>query len=62
MHFKDIDECDDNEHVCDHFCVNTPGSWRCACDPGYEIDPDAEGGCIDIDECARGKCMVKVLF
>jgi len=51
---EDVDECYKNEHVCDHFCVNTPGSWTCACDPGYEIDPEVEGSCIDIDECAKG--------
>lgn len=37
----DVDECEDNEHTCtaDHdMCVNTEGSFRCACEVGYLKD------------------------
>uniref|UniRef100_A0A672L2L1 Metalloendopeptidase n=1 Tax=Sinocyclocheilus grahami TaxID=75366 RepID=A0A672L2L1_SINGR len=39
--FKEIDECSrpDNGH-CEQRCVNTLGSYHCACDPGYELTPD----------------------
>ncbi|CAO4364405.1 unnamed protein product [Caenorhabditis nigoni] len=32
----DIDECD-TRGACDHICLNTPGSYRCACHPGYHL-------------------------
>ena len=33
--FSDINECE-LETACDHICVNTPGSYFCACRPGYD--------------------------
>lgn len=33
----DIDEC---EGVCSQLCINTPGSYRCDCHPGYEMEAD----------------------
>lgn len=37
----EIDECSrpDKGH-CEQRCVNTLGSYHCACDPGYELAPD----------------------
>ena len=32
--FSDIDECD-GEHPCEHYCNNTVGSYKCACEIGY---------------------------
>ncbi|KAG7512160.1 bone morphogenetic protein 1-like isoform X1 [Solea senegalensis] len=39
--FKEMDECSrpDNAH-CEQRCLNTLGSYRCACDPGYELAAD----------------------
>ncbi|XP_047426669.1 bone morphogenetic protein 1-like isoform X2 [Mugil cephalus] len=39
--FKEVDECShpDNGH-CEQRCLNTLGSYRCACDPGYELAAD----------------------
>ncbi|TNM91924.1 hypothetical protein fugu_018936 [Takifugu bimaculatus] len=39
--FKETDECSrpDNGH-CQQRCLNTLGSYRCACDPGYELAAD----------------------
>jgi len=37
-------------------CINTPGSYRCQCPPGYEIQADGRT-CKDIDECHKGECQ-----
>ena len=39
MLFKDINECNGN-HQCDHNCTNMDRSFKCSCDPGYELQPD----------------------
>ena len=32
----DVDECSTNQHDCIHgTCINTTGSYACACDLGY---------------------------
>lgn len=33
-------------------CINTPGSYRCECKPGYEGNSKEE--CFDINECISG--------
>ncbi|XP_028564239.2 bone morphogenetic protein 1 isoform X4 [Podarcis muralis] len=39
--FKEVDECSrPNNGGCEQRCVNTLGSYKCACDPGYELAPD----------------------
>ncbi|XP_034393771.1 fibulin-2-like [Cyclopterus lumpus] len=46
---EDVDECLVYEgRLCLHRCVNTPGSYRCECLPGYALQEDAF-------TCARGK-------
>ncbi|MCP3662601.1 MAG: calcium-binding EGF-like domain-containing protein [Gammaproteobacteria bacterium] len=35
---------------CEQECVNTEGSYRCMCPPGYEQIGDR---CSDINECAE---------
>ena len=39
-HYTDIDECSEGDHICanNSFCVNTPGSYHCHCNNGYEGD------------------------
>ncbi|KAJ8016200.1 hypothetical protein DPEC_G00004720 [Dallia pectoralis] len=38
----DVDECQVYQGtVCHHRCINTPGSFRCACHPGYVLQEDA---------------------
>jgi MYXO-CTERM domain-containing protein len=50
----DIDECLDGIDTCmaNSTCDNTPGSYDCPCDTGYQ--GDGRTGCADIDECVEG--------
>ena len=44
--FTDIDECTENGRIClNGDCMNTPGSYRCICQRGYELSPD-EAFCL----------------
>lgn len=49
---SDIDECQSQncEH---HLCINTHGSYMCACRDGYQM---VDGKCSDIDECVQLRC------
>ncbi|XP_040915678.1 fibulin-2-like [Toxotes jaculatrix] len=39
---EDVDECQiDEGNICHHKCINTPGSYRCECFPGYVLQEDA---------------------
>ena len=40
---SDIDECDDDSHDCQQLCINTIGSYECACEPGYFLKFDGKG-------------------
>ena len=47
----DIDECKLSvSPVCPHKCVNTEGSYKCACNDGYKLEHDKD--CVDINECS----------
>ncbi|XP_039768812.1 matrilin-4 [Ornithorhynchus anatinus] len=49
----DADLCAGQAHGCQHLCVSGPGSFHCACDPGYRLDADNKS-CSAIDVCAEG--------
>jgi hypothetical protein len=36
---EDIDECRERV-VCDHYCINTRGSYRCSCQENYQLKSD----------------------
>ncbi|XP_060570002.1 uncharacterized protein LOC132728362, partial [Ruditapes philippinarum] len=48
---KDVDECADNEDICDQVCTNTEGSFECMCRGGYKVDSENKSKCKDINEC-----------
>ncbi|NXE21475.1 MATN2 protein, partial [Ardeotis kori] len=43
--------CSTVEHHCDHFCINTPGSYLCRCKQGYILNADLKT-CSTQDLCA----------
>lgn len=48
---RDINECADNPDLCKNGkCINTDGSFRCDCLPGYKLDSTGFS-CIDDNEC-----------
>ena len=49
----DVNECDENPSYCQYGgqCVNTPGSYRCLCQQGYEA---GNGGTYCI---GKGVCL-----
>ncbi|XP_068704567.1 uncharacterized protein [Montipora foliosa] len=50
----DKDECQVNYGGCDivnGVCINTPGSYHCACKQGYELKENSETDCEDFNEC-----------
>ncbi|XP_026519085.1 matrilin-2 isoform X1 [Terrapene carolina triunguis] len=46
--------CSITEHGCDHFCINTPGSYMCRCKQGYILNADQKT-CSTQDLCAVEK-------
>nr|XP_006120821.1 epidermal growth factor-like protein 7 [Pelodiscus sinensis]XP_014427846.1 epidermal growth factor-like protein 7 [Pelodiscus sinensis] len=38
----DVDECAGRSHGCSQHCVNTPGSYRCACPSGQRLSPNGK--------------------
>lgn len=56
---SDIDEC--RYRYCQHRCVNLPGSFRCQCEPGFQLGPnnrscvgEALGSRVELCEMGAG--------
>lgn len=46
----DVNECSNNNGGCKKTCLNSPGSFRCDCGPGY-FTFDGGKSCTDLNEC-----------
>ena len=55
VYCRDINECDGVDHICDADaeCINTDGSYTCACQTGFS-GTGTGGDCVNIDECDPG--------
>ncbi|XP_038072724.1 fibrillin-2-like isoform X3 [Patiria miniata] len=55
---KDINECEQDNGKCKQHCINTPGSFYCACPNGYMLMDDGST-CQDHNECSQsnGGCQ-----
>ncbi|EPY74204.1 Matrilin-4 precursor-like protein [Camelus ferus] len=47
------DLCAEGGHGCQHQCVSAPGTFHCACNPGYQLAADNKS-CSAIDLCTEG--------
>ena len=48
--FSDLDECAQDDSLCDQICNNTFGSFVCSCESGYALVNDiCEGTCLLTD-------------
>ncbi|KAK6627095.1 hypothetical protein RUM44_009572 [Polyplax serrata] len=58
----DVNECEVNNGGCNGKCVNTIGSRKCICGPGFRL---VEGTCVDVNECllrnGHGPCQNKCI-
>lgn len=54
---KEVDECELNQHDCEHECINTMGGYRCGCQLGFELHSDQKScqmSCGGIIESMNG--------
>ncbi|XP_013863272.1 nephronectin [Austrofundulus limnaeus] len=53
---EDVNECGLLERLCSQRCVNTPGSYRCYCEPGYTLSADGYT-CVRETTCFALRCQ-----
>ena len=54
--FLDVNECDFS-HGCEHRCINTEGSFKCAClQDGYRLGPDGSSCKGKLDDLTQFSC------
>ncbi|CAD7084767.1 unnamed protein product [Hermetia illucens] len=54
---KEVDECETQDHGCEHECINTLGGYECNCYIGYELHSDkkhCEDACGGVIEATEG--------
>ncbi|KAM7363855.1 tolloid-like protein 1 tolkin isoform 1-T3 [Cochliomyia hominivorax] len=54
---KEVDECETQNHGCEHECINTLGGYECSCHIGYELHSDkkhCEDACGGVIEYPNG--------
>ncbi|XP_017846556.1 dorsal-ventral patterning protein tolloid isoform X3 [Drosophila busckii] len=54
---KEVDECETQNHGCEHECINTLGGYECSCHIGYELHSDkkhCEDACGGLIEYPNG--------
>jgi uncharacterized protein YegL len=56
----DINECETSA-PCDQTCYNLPGSYRCSCRPGYEVNEVNNDRCNQVQVCTTLADIVLVL-
>jgi len=52
----DVDECQYENGLCEHQCVNTQGSYFCTCPNGYQLGGNNHA-CKDVNECDNNPCQ-----
>ena len=67
--YRDVDECDETkfgkQHGCQDKCVNTFGSYKCACGRGYVVAADGRTCIIGeyiVNEMNRNKDRKLIIF
>uniref|UniRef100_A0A8D3EFC6 Si:ch211-194g2.4 n=1 Tax=Scophthalmus maximus TaxID=52904 RepID=A0A8D3EFC6_SCOMX len=53
---EDVNECGLPERPCSQRCMNTPGSYRCYCEPGYTLGADGYT-CTREAACSSLRCQ-----
>ena len=48
----DINECEDDNGGCSHQCINSKGSYECACWPGHNL--------LEDKKMCSGKCIISI--
>ena len=48
--YTDINECMEEDHSCNQTCVNTPGSYYCNCELGFQP--------VSVTECEGNHALV----
>lgn len=54
---KELDECELQDHGCEHECINTLGGYQCSCYIGYELHSDKK---TCESECAMNLGSIKI--
>ena len=57
MYLSDIDECGLSNGGCNQKCNNTHGSFECACEKGFKLQPDSKS-CSGNQDHLSGPCLV----